>query len=244
MENQGNRQNAIRDYNRQIELYPHLPHGYTAVAESYHLLTMTRNSEDILMKACLTQFQYLRNHHWRKRYALAGFPELKSLYEILKKKRDQSSFAVEPRAGLAYLYSLAGQYPQALNELRSALSQNPDEIPILYLYAEILHHEEGKYKTALEFARKAWKNNRKNPHILLVLAKNHLALGEYDRARIHLEDITDNPRDLNSEEPFYYLGVAHEKLGELEEARKQWLRALEISPTAILPKRALYDAGF
>jgi tetratricopeptide (TPR) repeat protein len=50
------------------------------------------------------------------------------------------------------------------------------------------------------------------------LAKNHLALGESDRARIHLEDIVNNPRGLNSEEPFYLLGVAHEKLGELEEA--------------------------
>lgn len=173
-------------------------------------------------------------------FALAGLV-IKSLYidqpvartaierDIVKYKElaRENPKDISARLGLIDAYVAAKDYRMAERELGEALKQNDKAATLHERLAEI-HRLKGDVNKAILEYEKASSLDPKNGLVYYRLGQIYLDRTEYRKAVVVFQKLIEiNP---GLADAHYYLGLATEKLGDREGARKQYLEALRYIP--------------
>lgn len=158
------------------------------------------------------------------------------LYKTLKADR----LEISPRQAFAHYlnnmaweYADAGEHSKAIEIAQIARLIDPTDPESLAIHGFALHSRDGNdvYTEALELMADAWKENKDNPiyHRLLgKLALNIPTKQQLKMAETMFKRITD--RDDQDYDAYFGLGIVMIFTGRDSEARRCFLRALEIKP--------------
>ncbi len=141
--------------------------------------------------------------------------------------------AAAPDWRLLYLRAVAleqaGRWPEAEQDLRSALKVNPDEPELLNFLGYSWIDRNERLPEALAMVEKAVAARPQSGAMIDSLGWAYFRLGDYRTAVEKLEaavELEPGDPDING-----HLGDAYWKVGRIIEARFQWQRVLSLEPT-------------
>ena len=103
---------------------------------------------------------------------------------------------------LAYNYHIHGQYKEAQTAYKEYLKNNPDDIPVCFLYAQLMYSLKD-YNTALEFFLKV-NNKITSDDILLNIAMTYYYMEDYTKAKEFAEKINNSEPDVLNLKAYIY----------------------------------------
>jgi Flp pilus assembly protein TadD len=124
---------------------------------------------------------------------------------------------------------------QELQSLQHDLAQNPAHVPILLRLAQ-LSREGGKLDKSVEYLRQAVSEDPKNHDALLELGRALFETGDVEggiRETRRLLELDDSNVDA-----LYNLGAIYGNLGQDDQARQYWKKAVELAPSSESGRRA------
>ena len=139
-------------------------------------------------------------------------------------KLDPSNYTALSSLGM--IYDRLKMYVQCDSLYENALYLFPDDPLFMNNYAYSLAERSEKLDFALEMAKKAVAADPENDAYQDTIGWIYYMLGMYDLALIHIKKSVEDRQ--NSAVVIEHLGDVYLKLGDLEEAKSQWKRALEI----------------
>ncbi|MDZ7372987.1 MAG: tetratricopeptide repeat protein [candidate division KSB1 bacterium] len=131
--------------------------------------------------------------------------------------------------GLAAAYDELRQYDRSDSLYRRLLERNPDHPTALNNYAYSLSLRGERLEEAFQMAHEALLAEPRNGAFLDTMGWILYRMGRYGEALEYIRKASELRSD--SPEVFEHLGEVLEKLGNLEQARQAWQRALELDPT-------------
>ena len=145
----------------------------------------------------------------------------------------EKALAIAPHHLLIYLrigavYKAKGQFAKAVENYRHVLEQDPESVPALKAWADVLLSQGRlvealpKYEQAAELDPQAVEVLYQWGHLLVRIRRNAEAVSVFERA----EEIEPDP----PADALVYWGTALQHLGELDEARLKYEYALEAVP--------------
>jgi len=129
-------------------------------------------------------------------------------------------------SSLGMIYDRLKMYVQCDSLYENALRLFPDDPLFMNNYAYSLAERSENLDFALEMAKKAVAADPENDAYQDTIGWIYYMLGMYDLALIHIKKSVEDRQ--NSAVVIEHLGDVYLKLGDLEEAKSQWKRALEI----------------
>ncbi|MCF6352868.1 MAG: tetratricopeptide repeat protein [Cyclobacteriaceae bacterium] len=123
-------------------------------------------------------------------------------------------------------YHKINEYQKSDENYDKALMINPNNELVLNNYSYYLSLREQKLEKASEMSLKLMRLNSDNLAYLDTYAWVQYKMGNYDEAKRVLKKVVDN-KDANAENYDHYGDVLY-KLGEIENAKIQWLKAKEM----------------
>lgn len=177
-------------------------------------------------KAIETDPDYLVSYNSLARILL-GQKDLSAAKEQYEKIIDKNPKLAPPHMMLGTIYETEKEYTRAEAHYRKALEINPNFAAAANNLAYHLAERSDKYDEALKYAKQAKEAFPEDPAIMDTLGFAYYKKELYGNAVSELLDslkkLPDNPIVR------YHLGLAYHKKGDIELARKELSRALEIS---------------
>lgn len=177
-------------------------------------------------KAIETDPDYLVSYNSLAQIFLAQ-NELNAAKDQYTKMLDKNSKLAPPHMMLGTIYEAENDYARAEDHYRKALEINPDFAAAANNLAYHLAERTDKFDEALRYARKAKEAFPEDPGIMDTLGFAYYKKELYGNAVSELLDslkkLPDNPI------VHFHLGLAYNKKGDKELARKELSRALEIN---------------
>ena len=131
---------------------------------------------------------------------------------------------------LVSLYLRTGQFEQALDAGKNAISRFPNNVRVRMIMGDILSSQ-GKYQEALNHYQKVMDIKPANARAYLLAGYNLRALKKYEDARELFQRATvvepANPLG------YHYLGSALARTGEMESAEEKFKKSLTLRPSFI-----------
>jgi tetratricopeptide (TPR) repeat protein len=171
-------------------------------------------------------------------YFATGEPERAE--GLLREHADENPDSSEPHLMLADYYQASGQLEQASEAIDRALAANPDSEPAQLRRAEYLYTRGGEDEAARAEAREIVKTVLgKNPESVtghLIEGKFYLAEGRYEEAATSLRGVIAAQPSANAHT---LLGDAYRRMGELDLARRELQRALQLDAQSLQARTSL-----
>ena len=140
-----------------------------------------------------------------------------------------SSWSSEDRIDRAYSYYMTGNMDKAVEELKQAITENPQD-PIAHFILAMCYVRQGNEKEARTKFDEAFTVGKKDPRFLRFVAEYFEAAGKYDEAiDSYFMVIYLSPDD---PEPYLELAKIYAlRKGEFDNARKVLDKCLELNPS-------------
>lgn len=222
-----------------VALYRSIPKGdpyYVTARLSEGQLHLRNEDDDKALK--VFEALYASNPSYVTRNALGtyylskeNYVDALPIYEAVVKGLTEEELKENPRAlylrGIAY--ERTKNWPAAVADFERVLAYKPDHADALN-YLGYTWVDRGENLTrAFEMIRKAVELEPQSGAIVDSLGWAHYKLGQYEQARLKLEDaVALTP---SSATIIDHLGDVYYKLGRKREAEYQWSRALDYDPT-------------
>lgn len=149
----------------------------------------------------------------------------------LRRALELDSSYTDARNNLGRLLIELHLYDQAIVELKKAAEdlvyQSPDKVLYNLGYA---YFKKGQFNEAKERLLKALEMNRTNCLTLSLYGRSLLELRKYSLAAESLDQAIQRCRELKTDEPHYYSGLAYIKLGQREKAVARFEEQLQQYP--------------
>ncbi|MEZ5558310.1 MAG: type IV pilus biogenesis/stability protein PilW [Pseudomonadales bacterium] len=136
---------------------------------------------------------------------------------------------VQAQLDLARGYLEKGQWNLARSPVERALAIDPRSVDALVLMA-VVYENEGEFKLAEEFYQRALRVDGDHAQLLNNYGSFLYRRERYDDALVQLRRLVKNPDYRARSQAFENLGLTALKVGNREEARKAFERALQQSP--------------
>jgi len=162
----------------------------------------------------------------REKYAEA-LPIYDALIASLSEEELENNY--QPIYFRGICYERTKQWDLAVADFQRVLRYNPDDADALNYLGYTWVDRGENLNEAFDMIRKAVELEPQSGAIVDSLGWAHYKLGQYDKAKINLEDAVElSP---SSATIIDHLGDVYWKLGRFREAGYQWERALEFDPT-------------
>lgn len=147
---------------------------------------------------------------------------------ILKKVIDLNPNAAYARKDIGVIYLNKRLFDYARNEFEKAYEIAPENIDVIFEYANYLHAT-SDFNKAQELYQKALEKNPQNPNVLIFNSLNYLAMNNLSEALKYIELALK----IVPEEPFVLLtaGKINYALKEYDKAQMLLIKSWEINPT-------------
>ena len=158
--------------------------------------------------------------------------------DVLKKAVSLEPDNIKAMSLLGWAYTYADRYDEAFMVYQKVLSMDPDNSMARCNLGYILY-KKGIYGEAIEQLSRVIKENRDRSAVLY--ARYYMGLVYLDREMfsdaVHFfkEALKLGP---NLSEAYYYLGVAHKEMGDIESAKKMWEECIGKNPNSQWAKKA------
>ncbi|MDH3256539.1 MAG: tetratricopeptide repeat protein [Nitrospinota bacterium] len=131
---------------------------------------------------------------------------------------------------LVSLYLRTGQFQQALEAGKDALSRFPNNVRVHMIMGDILSSQ-GKYQEASDHYKKVMEVEPSNARAYLLAGYNLRALKQYEDARelFHQATVVEPANPLG----YHYLGSALVRTGEMQNAEEKFKKSLTLRPSFI-----------
>ena len=131
---------------------------------------------------------------------------------------------------LVSLYLRTGQFEQALEAGKNAISRFPNNVRVRMIMGDILSSQ-GKYQEASDHYKKVMEVEPSNARAYLLAGYNLRALKKYEDARelFHRATLVEPANPLG----YHYLGSALARTGEMESAEEKFKKSLTLRPSFI-----------
>ena len=129
--------------------------------------------------------------------------------------------------GMGYLR--IGDYPRAREKLNKALMFDPRSAPVHAAFG-LLFQLEGEHELAEEHFRKALRYDADNAQVRNGYGVFLFSMQRYPEAVKQLKKASENPFYVNRPSVFENLGVAHARVGDIEQAEGSFARAIRLNP--------------
>jgi len=159
----------------------------------------------------------------------------------------EQAVELEPRnytalSSLGMIYDKLKMYVKCDSLYENALRLFPDDPLFMNNYAYSLAERSENLDFALEMAKKAVAADPENDAYQDTIGWIYYMMGMYDLALIHIKKSVEDRQD--SAVVIEHLGDVYLKLGDLEEAKSQWKRALEIDKDNERLKRKIENSRY
>lgn len=151
---------------------------------------------------------------------------LKGAMELYKKAIEIDKHNLKAYKKLSIIYFAEKQFKDAVLLLEDAKTVLPEDADIYHKLA-IAYLSTGEYNKAIENVKKA-NSIAKNIQSQLVLASAYSITGDYDNAKMQLEDVLNS--DPKNKTALLGLSIVFEKMGKKEKCIEILKRALEYYP--------------
>lgn len=157
--------------------------------------------------------------------------EYAEVVRLLNDILDQAPSDRDARILLPFALAELGQGTQAIAEGRRALALVPDHYQLQLLLARLLSQQQQIGSETIQLYTAVLKRDPDNEQARLGLAEAYLLNNNVIQALPHYRKLVEVKQD----EAFYYLrlGQAYGALGQLEEAKRNYLKAYELDPKNI-----------
>jgi len=221
----GNQQEAIRSYEKAIEIDPDFALAYNYLAWTYQETGYYSEAKKHMGKA----FELRDQVSDREQYIIEGdYYNLHSVHDkAIEAYRKLLMIYPDDWAGnmdLGVVYIETEQWDKAIERFEF-LKQNKDDPIWTYFYLSGLYSAKGLFDKSREVIEYYINNLGEHRSIIRESIYNYLDQGKLDLALFEAEKaLRLYPTDYKN---LYYLGDVHTFRGELEEAEKQYLKLLE-----------------
>ena len=152
-------------------------------------------------------------------------------FENCLKLEDNIDEIFEIKQSIGEIAYYAGEYDQAIENLKTCLKINPNDYKIYEKLGKVLE-DKGDYKESMKYYRQGLILAKGTPAFYAfgsAIAWIHTRFGQYLRGKKECEDILKEKRQVNKKDlgiTFVTLGVIHQHLGEYTKARKYFHKGL------------------
>lgn len=141
---------------------------------------------------------------------------------------------------LGEFYFVTGDLDKAAAEYAALYQEHPKDIPLKKNYIELLIQTH-RFAEARKFDDEILKTNPNDDDALVYQSQMQISDGDANGAAQKLQTVINNAP--KNSEAHYVLGIAFEKLGNLERAEGEWREALRLRPDLLDAQRALAGAA-
>jgi len=144
------------------------------------------------------------------------------------------------RIALGWVYFQMGQIDKALSQYKNALKIDPNNMQAKYNLA-LAHFENHDWEMAKTLMEEYVEKNPLHANGISILGLIYLEMGKYGQAVAALTKSAEiSPGNTNI---YYNIGIAYEKLGDLDNARKYYQLTLDYNPQFGEANKALKRLG-
>lgn len=221
-----------------------LLHEIQPQAEEDYIRAVLLSSEIYLMQGLFEVAEH------KIKGALRYYPDEKILHSALGEvfyQQENYSLAlhsfqrgteISTYAKMADCYAHVGQFEEALSYYEKALSTQPDQVDLLFGFG-IVAHQLQEYDKAIEKLVKVTRLDPFYTSVYPVIVDSYRNTNQVDKALEYVEQ--GLKYDQYNPHLFYIKGEIHHKLGQLNEAKQQFLRSIEIDDTYLPSLESLVE---